>query len=92
MQSGYRKYCCFLCFWDNRARQHHYTRKNWPARKNVKVGKNNIKYEPIMKKKNIILPPLHIKLGLTKNFVKALNKEGQAFTYLKNIFVNLSFA
>lgn len=92
MQSGYTKYCCFLCLWDSRDREHHYTRKNWPARENVTVGKDNIKNAPIVKKENIILPPLHIKLGLIKNFVKALSKEGQVFAYLKSIFVNLSFA
>jgi len=27
-------------------------------------------------------PPLHIKLGLKKNFVKALDVKGPAFTYL----------
>lgn len=24
MQGGYTKYCCFLCLWDSRAREHHY--------------------------------------------------------------------
>ncbi|GBP28173.1 Cytochrome P450 4C1 [Eumeta japonica] len=31
----------------------------------------------------ILLPPLHIKLELMKNFVKALNKDGTAFKYLR---------
>ncbi|KAF2361566.1 hypothetical protein FHG87_007676 [Trinorchestia longiramus] len=31
---------------------------------------------------NILLPSLHIKLGLMKNFVKALNREGGGFTFL----------
>jgi len=29
------------------------------------------------------LPPLHIKLGLMKNFVKALDRNGAAFLYLR---------
>ena len=32
--------------------------------------------------KNIILPPLHIKLGLMKQFVKALNRSGDCFGYI----------
>jgi len=31
----------------------------------------------------IVLPSLHIKLGLFKNFVKALDKNGAGFHYLK---------
>lgn len=92
MQGGYTKHCCFLCLWDSRDRTHHYKKKQWPKRKNDVVGEKNIKYTPLVKKENIILPPLHIKLGLFKNLVKALNKEGQAITYLQTIFQNLSLA
>lgn len=92
MQGGYTKYCCFLCLWDSRAREHHYRRKNWPERKNVTVGKDNIKYVPLVQKENIILPALHIKLGLIKNFVKALNKEGEVFSFLRTLFPQLSIA
>ena len=30
LQSGYTKYCCFLCLWDSRDRKVHYSRKEWP--------------------------------------------------------------
>lgn len=92
MQGGFTKYCCFLCLWDSRARTHHYTRKIWPARENIIVGSENVTYKALVKKENIILPPLHIKLGLFKNFVKALDKEGRALVYLRLIFPRLSVA
>ncbi|XP_076248458.1 uncharacterized protein LOC143188210 [Calliopsis andreniformis] len=92
MQGGYTKYCCFLCLWDSRARDHHDRRQNWPERDNVTVGNDNIKYVPLVKKENIILPALHIKLGLFKNFVKALDKESQVFSYLRKLFPQLSTA
>src|SRR6201995_4012794 len=38
----------------------------------------------------IILPPLHIKLGLMKQFMKALNKEGSCFGYISSKFPGLS--
>ena len=38
----------------------------------------------------IILPSRHIKLGLFKNFVKALDKNGAGFHYLKEIFPRVS--
>jgi hypothetical protein len=29
MQSGYTKFCCFLCEWDSRAKDKHYKIKDW---------------------------------------------------------------
>ncbi len=37
----------------------------------------------------VLLPALHIKLGLMKQFVKALSKEGECFKYLVNMFPGL---
>ena len=37
-----------------------------------------------------MVPPLHIKLGLMKQFVKALNKNGGCFKYLCRFFPGLS--
>ena len=38
------------------------------------------------------MPPLHIKLGLMKNFVKAVDRNGTAFVYLRQTFPLLSDA
>jgi hypothetical protein len=38
------------------------------------------------------MPPLHIKLGLIKQFVTVLDKESAAFKYLKHLFPKLSEA
>lgn len=92
MQLGYTKYCCFLCEWDSRDRTSHYIRKNWPKRKMMEPGKKNIQYTPLVARDKILLPPLHIKLGLMKNLVKAMNREGEAFKYLKTKFPHLSDA
>ena len=40
----------------------------------------------------IFLPPLHIKLGLMKNFVKALNKSGDGFKQIEMLFPKISVA
>ncbi|KAK5643931.1 hypothetical protein RI129_007776 [Pyrocoelia pectoralis] len=92
MQLGYTKYCCFLCEWDSRDRKSHYIRKIWPERKIMEPGKKNIQYTPLVSRDKILLPPLHIKLGLMKNLVKAMNQEGEAFKYLKTKFPKLSDA
>jgi len=40
----------------------------------------------------ILLPSMHLKLGLTKTSVKAMNQEEPAFTYLRQKFPRLSEA
>ena len=37
--------------------------------------------QPLVEPSKILLPSLHLKLGLMKNFVKAMNQEEVAFTY-----------
>ena len=39
-----------------------------------------------------MLPPLDIKLGLMKNFVKAMNKHGKGFEHLREKFPKLGDA
>ena len=57
-------------------------KQNWPKRTKFIVGKKNIEYEPLVKLEKVLLPPLQIKLGLMKQFVKALDKDGDCFKYL----------
>jgi hypothetical protein len=40
----------------------------------------------------ILLPPLHIKLGLIKQFVTALDRDGETFQEMRSIFPKLSEA
>jgi len=43
-------------------------------------------------RRKFFLPPLHIKLGLTKNFVKGMDKTGRGFQYVRNKSPNVSDA
>jgi len=43
----------------------------------------NVENQPLVNASKIFLPIMHLKLGLTKNFVKAINQEEAAFTYLR---------
>lgn len=54
------------------------------------VGKANVIREPLIRRENILLPPLHIKLGLMKQFIKALDKAGDCFKYVCQKFTALS--
>ena len=83
LQLGYTKYMCFLCLWDSRDDANHYKVKDWPARVQHTIGKHNVKHQALVDPKKIYLPPLHIKLGLIKNFVKAMDQTSDGFKYLK---------
>ena len=86
---GYTKHPCFLCYWDNRASDQHWIKKDWPQ-EDLAVGNKNIINEPLVNWDYIILRPLHIKLGLMKQFVKALDKDGDCFNYIAKLFLGLS--
>lgn len=81
-QSGYTKYTCFLCLWDSRDKQNHWVKKEWPKRENMVVGEKNIIHAPLVGREKIIFPPLHVKLGLKKQFVKALDTNESCFAYI----------
>ena len=52
----------------------HWVKREWPLRESLTPGHKNILHPALVDRSNVILPPLHIKLGLIKQFVKALNK------------------
>ena len=82
-QSGFTKYPCFMCEWDSRNRINHWIKRDWPLRESLTPGYRNILHPAFIDKSNVILPPLHIKLDLMKQFVKALNKKGTCFKYIQ---------
>ena len=47
-------------------------------------------YKPLVSREKVLLPPLHIKLGLVKQFVKALGFEGEIFQEIRLMFPRLS--
>lgn len=91
-QSGFTKYPCFLCEWDSRDRQQHWVKKDWPQREHLTPGSKNVLHASLVDPEKILLPPLHIKLGLMKQYVKALDKNGNCFKYLCSKFPFLSEA
>ncbi|GFV47826.1 uncharacterized protein TNCV_4803151 [Trichonephila clavipes] len=91
-QSGYTWFPCFLCEWDSHDRKQHYVKQTWPIRKALIPGVKNVERQSLVDPKKILFPPLHIKLGLMKQFLKALDKEGECFKYLCEQFPGLSDA
>ena len=74
----------FLCYWDSRAHKDHWVRKEWLSRHRLIPREKNVINEPLVDRKNIILPPLHIKLDIMKQFIKAHDRDGDCFiTYVQ---------
>jgi len=92
LQGGYTKYCCFICEWDSRARAAYYVRQNWPMRQSLEPGQKSVQHPPLVESEKILLPPLHIKLGVMKNFVKAMDKTRPALQYIRDKFPRISEA
>lgn len=94
LQTGYTKYCCAFCKFDSRYKGNQYEKRDWESRTSHTSNEFNVIAEQLIPLENILMPPLHIKLGIVKNFVKRLLRVNQeAFEYLKNeVFPGLSNA
>ena len=55
-------------------------------------GAHNVIHQPLVLREKIFLPILHIKLGLAKQFVKALKSDIEAFKHVQAMFPKLSEA
>jgi hypothetical protein len=54
--------------------------KHWgEKRQKLTPGERNAVHDPLVDAAKVFLPPLHIKLGLVKNFAKAMKKDGPVF-------------
>ena len=92
LQGGYTKYSCFFCLWNSRADSEHYEKIHWPTQKELIPGMYNVIKEPLVRRENVLLPPLTIKFGLVKQFVKALIFKGEVFQEIRLMFPRLSEA
>lgn len=93
MQQGYTKYMCFLCKWDSRSKTNQYQNHSWENREKHEMLKYNVMRENLVPFSKILMPYLHVKLGVVKSFIKTIvnNKDnpdhGQTiFKRLKEMF------
>ena len=60
-------------------------------RETLEAGMPNVVNNPIISRDKIVFSPLHIKLGLMKQFVKALSLDSECFQHLVYAFPGLSY-
>ena len=77
-----------MCLWDSLADTQRYVKQEWPARPGLepRSHSHNILFCSLVDPSKIFLPPLHSKLGLMKNFVKALDRDGGGYLFLSEKF------
>ena len=71
LQASFTKHCCFLCLWDVLAIAQHYE-KELQDKKFICTRSEKYQHIPLVTSEKVLMPPLHIKLGLKKNFVKPM--------------------
>lgn len=75
---------CYNCLWDSRDTTMNDIGVNVLSSLQGR-RKKDIKWEPLVDNRNVLMSPLHIKLGLMKQFLVALEKEYAAFKRLHSI-------
>jgi hypothetical protein len=71
-------------------RDKHRETVHWPEREQLQPGSKNVSNVSLVDRERILLPPLHIKLGMMKQFVKALDRNSPCLQYLCTRFTSLS--
>lgn len=92
LKGGYAKYMCYKCLWDSRYNaRSQYQKTDWPPRKaDGKIGDHSQEKKPLVSFDKLLLPPLHLKLGIVKNFIKQVVKKEPVFQCLTEIFPKLT--
>ncbi|GBM12863.1 hypothetical protein AVEN_114949-1 [Araneus ventricosus] len=83
LQAGYTKFFffAFCASGTEGTGKKHYIKKVWPKRQFLIPGVKNEKNEPLSASEKFLLPLLQLKLGLMKNFVKAMDCGESGFQY-----------
>lgn len=89
LQPGWPHFFCFKCDWDTREKVNHYTYKGWTGQ-----NPDMLRGQPLVDVKDVLIPPLHVKLGIVQKFLALLMEKypnEAAFECVKEI-VKLSDA
>lgn len=90
IKGGWPKYHCFICDWDTRMDIDHYSYRGWINRKEGYCRKLGMTDKPLVPINKIILPPLHIKLGIVSKFIQAVAERDVVYEQLRTVFPHLS--
>ena len=75
-----------------RDRKHQYILKQWPKRESLTLLQKHVVNTPLINPEKVYLALFHIKLELTKNFIKAMDQNSTGLMYLKDKVPRISDA
>jgi len=82
-----------MWLWDSKAYSTHYTKNDYEMRtEHHNVDELSVRHEPLVARDRIILPPLHVKLGIVKQFICYLFKKSpncEGAKYLRQFFAGI---
>jgi len=78
--------------WNSRADGEHYEKVHWPPREELRPGRYNVIKKLLVSREKVLLLSLHIKFGLLKQSVKAVDFKGETFQENRVTFPKLSDA
>jgi len=91
MQNGFTKFYCFLYEWNSLATHGLSSIEGWTQHEQFQPGQTKISETSSWYiQRKLYLPPLHIKLGMMKNFVSAVGHNVKEFQYLQHKFPQVS--
>ena len=67
-----------------------HTKSTGEEQRSLNCGDRSVINDPLVGRNDIFLPHLHIKLGIMKQFVKALDHDSDCFKYISAAFPGLS--
>jgi len=88
LQGGYTIFSCV--YGTAGQEQSTESKKHWPVHSELIPGSFDVLAPPLVKRSKIVFPPLHINLGIVKQFVKTLEKDGDCFKYICMKFSSLT--
>lgn len=79
IKHGNCSYPCYLCLWNSRSRELHYTDHVWEKRpEKLEIDESrSIVSESLVNGKDVILPELHVRLGIGTQLIKALHADSK---------------
>ena len=82
----------FLQFFSagKRDRTNHWL-KNWPVPESLSPCNSNIENQPLLFRDKIILPPLHLKFEIMKQFIKPPDESSARVSYIREEFLAASY-
>ena len=81
------KYPCPFCLFDSYSPDR-YNKEVWPSRTLFELQSFGVIHIPLISTDDIILPVLHIKLGLFKQFVKWMDKTIEAYLSVRKSLIS----